>query len=114
MDELLEGMAAQALEKADAAAFKKVEAQFESDAADANDFPGLQDSLERLVTDEVVAPLCTHIETELRITIHKQADIQLDDNNPFKVEKTCKVIGTFRYLRRFLKTLCVLFLILPH
>ena len=33
---------------------------------------------------QVVAPLCREIETELRLAVHKQAGLQLDERNPFR------------------------------
>ena len=45
----------------------------------------LKDYLENLISSQVVAPLCMEIETELRLTVHKQAGLQLDDRNPFKL-----------------------------
>ena len=32
----------------------------------------------------IVSPLCHDIETELRLMVHSQAGLQLDDRNPFK------------------------------
>ena len=44
----------------------------------------LRDEIETLLEAEVVAPLCQEIETELRLLVHKQAGLQLDERNPFK------------------------------
>lgn len=44
----------------------------------------LQGTIEHFVECEVVAPLCSDIETELRLLVHKQAGLQLDERNPFK------------------------------
>ena len=32
----------------------------------------------------MVAPLCREIETELRLSVHQAAGLQLDDRNPFR------------------------------
>ena len=40
--------------------------------------------LEQLVEEEVVAPLCRDIETELRLSVHQAAGLQLADRNPFR------------------------------
>ena len=45
----------------------------------------LKDYLDSLVSNQIVAPLCAQIETELRLSVHKQAGLQLDERNPFKV-----------------------------
>ena len=44
----------------------------------------LRNAIEAMVEAEVVAPLCQEIETELRLMVHKQAGLQLDERNPFK------------------------------
>lgn len=44
----------------------------------------LKNNIEAMVEAEVVAPLCQEIETELRLMVHKQAGLQLDERNPFK------------------------------
>ena len=44
----------------------------------------LQVQLESLLEEEVVAPLCREIETELRLSVHQAAGLQLDDRNPFR------------------------------
>ena len=44
----------------------------------------LKDNIEQMVQSEIVAPLCKDIETELRLVVHKQAGVKLDERNPFK------------------------------
>ena len=44
----------------------------------------LRNNIEVMVEAEIVAPLCQDIETELRLMVHKQAGLQLDERNPFK------------------------------
>ena len=44
----------------------------------------LQVQLETLLEEEIVAPLCREIETELRLSVHQSAGLQLDDRNPFR------------------------------
>ena len=44
----------------------------------------VQDSVADLLEQEIIGPLCAEIETELRLSVHKQAGLQLDDRNPFR------------------------------
>ena len=44
----------------------------------------VQDSVTSLLEQEIIGPLCAEIETELRLSVHKQAGLQLDDRNPFR------------------------------
>ena len=44
----------------------------------------VQDSVTSLLEQEIIGPLCAEIETELRLLVHKQAGLQLDDRNPFR------------------------------
>ena len=44
----------------------------------------VQESIEDLIESEIVTPLCSDIETELRLLVHKQAGLKLDERNPFK------------------------------
>lgn len=44
----------------------------------------LRKELEKLVQSDLVKSLCQDIETELRLTVHQQAGLKLDDRNPFR------------------------------
>ena len=45
---------------------------------------GLRLQMETGLMVEIVEPLCRDIETELRLTVHQQAGLKLDDRNPFR------------------------------
>ena len=44
----------------------------------------VQDSVTKALEEDIIAPLCKEIETELRLSVHQQAGLQLDDRNPFR------------------------------
>jgi WASH complex subunit 7 len=66
--------------------------------------------LVRLLEEEVLSPLCRDIETELRLSVHQAAGLQLDDRNPFRQAPpdllpflrlpALAVLGTRLHLRR--------------
>ena len=44
----------------------------------------VQDAVTSPLEQDIIAPLCKEIETELRLSVHQQAGLQLDDRNPFR------------------------------
>ena len=45
---------------------------------------GLQDKLEKLLEERIIDRVCGEVETQLRLTVHDQAGIQVNSRNPFK------------------------------